>query len=244
MKNVLRFLLVMILLLNIPSPVLAHPGRLDSMGGHTCQTNCLNWGLTPGEYHYHSNTGYANSKNEFYLNDGTRWFSDIPTGYWAYSDIKSLNDNSIVSGFNDSTFRPSNPITRAEAIKMIITALNVDTHGYNSHFFDVKPSHWAYDIISYANSMGIIYGYQDGLFKPNNPITRAEIVAILSRSYDFEMQPSSIQFVDILETHWAYDSIELLSSNNIIKGYSDGTFGPNKLINRAEFSAMLNRIIK
>lgn len=243
-KSFFRLVLVITLLFTGSLTIQAHPGRTDSKGGHTCRTNCPDWGLKYGEYHLHNSFGYYNSENEFFTNDGKPWFSDVPLTHWAYQDIKNLYDEKIIKGYKGSIFLPNASIRRDESMKMIVTSLGVSYSGYHSNFSDVKKGSWAYEFISYANSNNIIKGYEDGTFKPGHPITRAEMATILSNTFKFQVGSSSLSFKDINDTHWAYNAIQLLSSNGIIRGYKDNTFKPNYPITRAEFSAMLSRILK
>lgn len=91
-----------------------------------------------------------------------------------------------------------------------------------------------------------IYGYDDGTFRPNNNITRAETAAILSRLVDASQlgRGGKGSFFDVPSSHWASDAIKLLGKGNIIKGYPDGSFGPGKTITRAEFAALCVRFVE
>ena len=84
-------------------------------------------------------------------------------------------------------------------------------------------------------------GYDDGTFRPNEKITRAELAAIISRFAELD-GTSAPSFSDI-EGHWAQDSIRLAASNGWIYGYTDGSFRPNQAITRAETAAMINRVL-
>lgn len=117
-------------------------------------------------------------------------------------------------------------------------------HQFNSksNFKDVPDGNWAYDYVSAAFEGGIIKGYEDGTFKPNGRITRAEIAVMLSRAFDLVDGDTVKDFNDVPTGNWSFDAIRNLSSNDIIKGYKDGKFKPNNLVTRAEFATMLYRL--
>ncbi len=143
---------------------------------------------------------------------GISTFSDIYL-HWAKDDIIMMSELGIVKGYSDGTFRPENGITRAEFATMISRFETVKDLEFNSSFIDVTKDHWAYNTINYAKMMGWISGYDDGTFRPNNPITRAEAVTIINRVLgrygDIEKineNKSHYGFTDI-EGHWAYYGI-------------------------------------
>jgi hypothetical protein len=110
-------------------------------------------------------------------------------------------------------------------------------------FNDVGPTHWAKDSIEVLATLGIIKGYPDNLFKPENGITRAEFAALLARLVgegEYQTQ-GEIPFSDINQNHWAYRAVAYALDNNLVKGYPDGTFRPNKKISRAEGVAVIAR---
>lgn len=113
-------------------------------------------------------------------------FKDVKHNYWAAEPIHMIADMGVITGYPDGTFKPGANVTRAEAIVMIIRFLD-SVGGFeldptiDSTFSDLPNTNWAKTHIMSAVNLGIISGYKDGTFKPNNPITRAELSAILSR---------------------------------------------------------------
>jgi len=103
--------------------------------------------------------------------------------------IDELASKGVISGYEDGTFKPSNTITRAEFAKMIVTAFNLKM-AENSTFKELSDveSCWAQDYINIATSLGIVNGYEDGTFKPNNTITYGEISAVLSRQLGLKIE--------------------------------------------------------
>lgn len=87
-----------------------------------------------------------------------------------------------------------------------------------------------------------IAGYPDGTFKPSKNISRAEMAALLSRVYEGEsLQSGDVSYKDLLNKHWAYSAIQAAKDTGLMKGYPNGTFGPDKSITRAEMAAIVAR---
>lgn len=137
-------------------------------------------------------------------------FSDVPKGYWAANYIGYMQQFGIITGYSDGSFRPDAPVTRAE-FATIASRFEKLTEGSKS-FTDVPDTYWAARYINFAATRGWVTGYSDGTFKPENPITRAEVAAVtcrlLERSADQTYIRSHIgelrTFADVTESHWAY----------------------------------------
>ncbi|WP_455557715.1 S-layer homology domain-containing protein [Agathobaculum hominis] len=137
-------------------------------------------------------------------------FSDVPKGYWAANYIGYMQQFGIVTGYEDGSFRPNAPVTRAE-FAAIASRFEKLTQG-SASFTDVPDTHWAVRYINFAATRGWVTGYEDGTFKPEHSITRAEVAAVtcrlLERSADQTYIRSHIgelrTFADVTESHWAY----------------------------------------
>ena len=137
-------------------------------------------------------------------------FQDVPKSHWAANYIGYMQQFGIIVGYQDGTFRPDAPVTRAEfaAIASRFEKLTAGTKG----FTDVPSTHWAAKYINFAATRGWVGGYPDGTFRPENPITRAEVAAVtcrlLERSADRAYVRSHLEelrtFRDMTESHWAY----------------------------------------
>ncbi|WP_284693989.1 N-acetylmuramoyl-L-alanine amidase [Paraclostridium ghonii] len=112
---------------------------------------------------------------------GSENFSDVNSSQWYYSDICIGLKAGYINGYEDGTFRPENPITREEACKTIAKVMNLRGDG-NLTFKDSNQiSDWAKEYVDALSDNKIINGYEDNTFRPNNNMTRAETVTILSR---------------------------------------------------------------
>ena len=134
-------------------------------------------------------------------------FSDVTPGEWYADAVNSLSQIGIFNGYGDGTFRPGQNITRAEYVKALTSC--VPAVEADNPFSDVKSTHWAYRNILTAISKQWINGYEDGTFRPDQTITRAEAVTILNRALKrtgagFAEYRTGEYFTDIGKGHWAY----------------------------------------
>ena len=149
-------------------------------------------------------------------------------------------------GYPDGTVQPNGNITRAEVATIFFRLLDEDTRSANlsttNSFSDVSEGMWFNTAISTLEKMEILNGYQDGTFRPNEKITRAELVKIVASFEDVEAT-SENPFTDT-NNHWAKAYIDLATENGWINGYEDNTFKPDQPITRAETMAVVNRVLQ
>lgn len=149
---------------------------------------------------------------------------------------------SYIKGYPDGTFKPQANVTRAEAAQMFATLLNggSDFGTSSATKFSDASDDWFSKAINYVVAKGLISGYPDGKFKPNDSITRAEFAQMIS-GYVNNQKKSAADFKDVKD-HWAKDAIDKLYGNKNVNGYPDGTFKPNAKITRAEAVTILNSV--
>ena len=156
--------------------------------------------------------------------------------------VETVKAISYIKGYPDGTFRPQANVTRAEAAQMFATLLNGGANfGTSSatRFSDASDD-WFSKAVNYVVAKGLISGYPDGTFKPNESITRAEFAQMIS-GYVKNEKKSSTDFQDVKD-HWAKDAIDKLYGNKNVSGYPDGSFKPNAKITRAEAVTILNSV--
>lgn len=155
-------------------------------------------------------------------------------------------------------------------IMILILGVSIHTSAASMSFKDVKPNHWAIEEISYLAGKGIINGYGNGIFAPNDtikaehgvlmvervtktevnflenekkkPLTRGEVALLLTSTFNLE-EGKSYSFPDVDQNNPYYEAINVLTANQIATGYEDGTFRPDKTVTRAEYSIFLSRIM-
>ena len=156
--------------------------------------------------------------------------------------VETVKAISYIKGYPDGTFRPQANVTRAEAAQMFATLLNGGANfGTSSatRFSDASDD-WFSKAVNYVVAKGLISGYPDGTFKPNESITRAEFAQMIS-GYVKNEKKSTTDFQDVKD-HWAKDAIDKLYGNKNVSGYPDGSFKPNAKITRAEAVTILNSV--
>ncbi len=118
----------------------------------------------------------------FSLSAGPSWaqLSDIQT-YWGGQYIQSLNEQDVIGGFPDGTFRPNDQLTRAQFAAIVTNAFELDTNVPAPRFNDQLPG-WAAPAIGAAAAAGFIAGFPDGTFRPNDVLTRAQAITVLTRA--------------------------------------------------------------
>ena len=138
-------------------------------------------------------------------------FSDVADSSWYAQAVNYLASLEIINGYPDGTFRPDAPMTRAEFATIASRFVELESTDSNI-FSDVPSGHWAVAYINSAFAKGWINGYPDGTFKPENNISRAEVVtlvnAMLSRKIDEDALALVVNpYPDLNSAHWAYAGI-------------------------------------
>lgn len=143
--------------------------------------------------------------NETYANN----FSDVSDDEWYSNYINFMYEKNRIHGYPDGTFKPENPITRAEFAVIVCNHI-ADPPAFDSYFPDVPNGNYASGFIGAIALRNIISGYPDGTFKPDNYVTRAEAVTminkVLGRGAD-SVQTAENPFKDVSPSHWAYNEI-------------------------------------
>ena len=112
-------------------------------------------------------------------------------------------------------------------------------------FSDVKPGDWFYDNVMDAAENGYVSGMGDGTFQPKKATTRAQFASMIANALGYESDPDAASmFPDVAEDYWGKSAINFCVKNDILKGYDDGTFQPNKAITRQEAASILRNAFK
>lgn len=159
--------------------------------------------------------------------------------------LDTVNHKAYVSGRGGQTFAPNGSLTRAEAAQMLYALMTEQAHKQydrtSCSLRDVAAGCWYTTAVSTLANVGAISGYSDGTFRPNQEITRAEFVAILTGIYG-EDTTKGMPFSDVGHS-WCYDAVATAYAHGWVSGYSDGTFRPNQTITRAEAVVILNSVL-
>ena len=179
------------------------------------------------------------------------WTYDSISGKWRFdADIPLagllFTDDHIwyMRGYADNTIHPDSPITRAEVAMVFYRLLNPDLKVKITHstFADVSVDDWHGEAVNTLAYHGLVYGYPDGAFRPEQPISRAEISAIVSR-FEKLARTDSNPYADVGAEHWAYNYILSATEKGWFMGDESGCFRPGDDSTRSEFVAVVNRIL-
>jgi len=172
--------------------------------------------------------------------------SDI-SGHWGESAILSAVRRNFVAGYSDGTFRPNHPITRAEFTVMLVKALQLEGAGQAFSFVDRdRIGGWAKQAIASAVQAGIVSGYNDGTFRPNARITRAEMAVMLVKALRLTVAPDATTgFEDDRDIpEWAKGAVETIYAQGIVSGRSGNKYAPKQDMTRAEALTVIMRILE
>jgi hypothetical protein len=168
-------------------------------------------------------------------------FDDVPTWHWAHGYISDLACGGIVGGYTDGTFRPQNPTTRAQLAKMIVLAEDWALANPESATFpDVDPSHIFFRYIETAYARGVISGFEDGSFRPDAYVKRAQVAKMLVKARGWSRTiESPVVLCDVKAGHWAYEYVQVAIQHNVFTGYGNGCFYPDAYATRAQLAKVL-----
>ena len=162
------------------------------------------------------------------------------------STLNGTDHYAYIVGYEDGTIRPNGHITRAEAATVFFRLLTDKARDANltdrSPYPDVSAGAWYNKAVATLSRMGILSGYEDGSFRPNATVTRAEFAAMAAR-FDTEAKPVDTPFTDLTGC-WAADEIAKAYGKGWVNGYGDNTFRPNGPITRAEAVTLINRVLR
>jgi len=108
-------------------------------------------------------------------------FPDVEVGRWSAHNIEYMTDKNVIYGYPDGEFKPSRNLSRAEFSSLIFRFTGIEKANSENPFLDFDDTHWAYDEIIALAKVGLIEGYEDGTFRPENNITRAEVMTVINK---------------------------------------------------------------
>ena len=159
--------------------------------------------------------------------------------------LNTQDHDAYLLGYEDGTVRPEGSITRAEVATIFFRLLTDESRdkfwSQTNDYTDVPADAWYNSAVSTLSNAGILDGYEDGTFRPDGNITRAEFATITARFLEASYDGGNC-FPDI-DGHWAAEYINEAANAGIVDGYEDGTFRPQQNITRAEAVTMVNRTV-
>lgn len=179
-------------------------------------------------------------------------FNDTAS-HWAQSNIEQLASKLIVEGVTDTTFEPDRNLTRAEFVAFTTRAFGLVDVTDGTYFSDVGRGSWYSGMVAAAAKAGIINGYEDDTFRPDAPITREELAAIVVRAYRYaggSVNVSDSEQISILsrwsdsnEIVWGQKEVAGAISAGFVQGMTDDTLETYGFATRAQTVTMLKRVL-
>ncbi|WP_025700518.1 S-layer homology domain-containing protein, partial [Paenibacillus durus] len=158
-------------------------------------------------------------------------------GHWAAFAINKAVELGFAKGYADGTFRPNQTVNRAEFITLLMRAVKHADTGKALDFKDAgKIPAWSQSFIAQALDAGIIAGYNDNTFRPEQVITRAEMAALIVRAGGVQVNPKAVlSFADAKDApKWAVPYIAAIKDAGLVNGIGQNRFAPNQSVTRAE----------
>ncbi|MGG4145507.1 invasin domain 3-containing protein [Paenibacillus algorifonticola] len=174
-------------------------------------------------------------------------------GHWAAEEISSMNSRMIVNGQEESRFNPEAVITRAEIAALLARALGLPNVGNRTDFHDVIESSWYSGAVASVKAYGIMDGFKDGTFRPNEQVSRQEAIVIIVRALRLAKGASLAindnttvdlsEYADVNQIgEWAREAIQTAIKEGLIKGYGK-KLQPQKSLTRAETTVLIYRML-
>ena len=173
-------------------------------------------------------------------------FEDVPPGAWYEEAVRYAYTHGIMEGMSATTFVPNKSLTRAEAVQVLYNLEGQPTVSGTATFPDLVYQ-WYKPAIAWAESTGVVDGYEDGTFRPDEPVTREEFAQMLYdyasyKDYDLSAKGDLTAFPDGNEVQeWALPAMTWANGNELINGHDDGTLEPGGTTTRAQAASILMR---
>jgi hypothetical protein len=169
-------------------------------------------------------------------------FTDVPDNHWALTPIQNLATAGLIEGYPSGAFQPERALSRAELATLLVKSKGVESAQVTGKVFkDVAASHWAAKYVRDALAMGLVTGYPDRTFKPNNKISRTEGVVVLARFGELQHQGvvAANPYPDMTSRSWAYPFVAAAKTAGLLDYIGNNNFEPRRALTRAEAVEML-----
>lgn len=176
---------------------------------------------------------------------GSNSFSDVNRTYWAVPFITALEQRDIVSGFPDGSFRPNQPVTRAEFAAQLQKAFARDRQSAPINYGDVPEGFWGVDAIDSATRMGFMKGYPGNVFRPESPVSRAEVLVALMTGLGLPTPQTAGDTLEIYRDaadipNYATTKVAGATQSELVVSYPNpDTLNPREPATRADVAAMI-----
>ncbi|MEI3895033.1 MULTISPECIES: S-layer homology domain-containing protein [Bacillus] len=174
--------------------------------------------------------------------ENTIGFKDVPENHWSYKAIMDLKEKNIVAGYGNGMFGFGDNITRGQVAKLIYAYLKpADKLTTQNPFTDIEGHMFEKEILALTKA-GIMNGFGNGKFGPDNVLTREQLAVVLTKAFNFQAT-STTTFKDVDKNYWATNAISALQENKITTGTGDNKFEPQSLVTREQYALFLYNAI-
>lgn len=165
-------------------------------------------------------------------------FYDVPNNHWATKAITNLANRNIVAGYGNGQFGFGDNVTRGQVARMIYNYLKpADAGNFKNPFSDIKGHMFEKEILALAK-VGVIKGYGEGKFGPDDILTREQMAQVLTNAFKFEGTKNT-SFVDVDKNSWSYKAIGALEEKGITIGTGGNMYSPASVVTREQYSQFL-----
>lgn len=187
-------------------------------------------------------------------------FPDVPPSHWAASEIRACATGGVAAGYGDGNYHPDWAVSRGQMAVFIARALVTPTgeaaiEAYEPPeeaptFADVPEEYWCYKHTEYLTDRGVVAGYPDGLYRPTTWVSRDQMAAYIARSIADPIgeeglaiytPPDTPSYTDVPADHWAYPYAEYLTAADVVSGYPDGFYRPDRTVTRGQMAVYIAR---
>lgn len=232
--------------------------NVDLLGGYYLDQVTGKLSYVGGRYDAASGTFKfsASHWSRYVIVEYKKEFNDLPAGHWAYNDVQVMAARHVVKGISDTEFAPEANVTRAQFAALLVRALGLEPQpGAQAVFADVQPGQWFFAEVMAAYQAGLVQGYSQDKFAPDDPITREQMATMVVRALrriekapalsGQEVQATLASFSDgSLVSAWASEGMAVAVKAGIVRGRTATTLVPAGLTTRAESAAMLKRFMQ
>ena len=175
---------------------------------------------------------------------GLSCFPDIPLTNEFNTYICNLKNDNVIGGYPDGTYKPNNLVNRGAMAKFMINGSGMPINTNCPQFSDIPADYEFANMIRTLKCNGVISGYPDGTYKPNNKVNRGAMAKFIKNGFNIPTNTTCGDFLDVNPTHGFYTEITSLKCANVISGYPDGTYKPNNLVNRGAMAKFVDNARK
>ena len=173
-------------------------------------------------------------------------FSDVAEGAWYYDAVRFVSENGLMGGYGNGRFGPNDTLTRAQFAQILFNKEGRPVVNYLLQYGDVATGAWYTEAVRWATSQGVVSGYGNGMFGPNDNITREQLAVMLWR---YAGSPAAtdkeLHFTDADKASgYALEALRWAVENGVMGGYGNGQLAPQGLATRAQVAQMLMNFLE